>query len=434
MDVNKGYEIAIIGCGPAGGCLAALLSLRGFRVLVFDDEKRPDLLVGESLLPPVVNLMRRLEIEDRVKAFSQHKPGVGFIHRGGLRLDFLFPEKSLGDTPNYSYNVPRPKFDELLRERAEELGATFVKRRAEVETGDGTKELRLSDACLAATPELDGKHPKLLIDATGRARLFARTLGIPARRGGRNDLAYFAHFENFDPGSSVDGQVVLSILDHGWSWRIPLPGKLSVGVVIDKAAAAKHGTGAAERLEALIDAEPILREAGKNRRRVSEVMTYTNYQQISERGHGPGWISIGDAYGFVDPMLSPGLFMAMLTAEKLDQQAFSAGRSILDHPKRLMAHFKSVEDEMKDWHDAWGEIIEYFYDGRIFSLYEGGSKLSQTYQKWAIPSIVERHLSRQLTRIVSGVSTRKRYGRQLVAFATKRLIWDTQPPEFYAVR
>ena len=104
-----------------------------------------------------------------------------------------------------------------MRERAEELGAVFVKRRAEVVAGDGDQELRLSDACLAATPELGGVHPKLLIDATGRARLFARTLEIPARRGGRNDLAYFAHFENFDAGSIVDGQVVLSILDHGWS-------------------------------------------------------------------------------------------------------------------------------------------------------------------------------------------------------------------------
>ncbi len=201
-----------------------------------------------------------------------------------------------------------------------------------------------------------------------------------------------------------------------------------------KELAAENGASAEERLESLIEAEPILREAGRARRRVSDVMTYTNYQQISERGHGPGWVSIGDANGFVDPMLSPGLFMAMQMAARLDEKVFAHGRSALDDPALLMRRIASVEAEIADWHRAWAEIIEYFYDGRIFSLYEGGSKLSQTYQKWAIPSIVERHLSRQLTRIVSGVSTRNRYGRQLVAFATKRLIWDTQPPEFYAVR
>ncbi|MGI9242652.1 MAG: NAD(P)/FAD-dependent oxidoreductase, partial [Verrucomicrobiales bacterium] len=424
------FEIAIVGCGPAGGCLAALLSQRGFKVLVFDDEKRPDLLVGESLLPPVVNLMRKLEIEERVKAFSQHKSGVGFIHRGGLRLDFQFPEKALGTAPNYAYNVPRPQFDDLLRTRAEELGATFVKRRAEVETGPGPNEVRLSDACLAETPELANTHPKLLIDATGRARLFARTLEIPAHRGSRNDLAYFAHFEDFDSGGTLDGQVVLSILDHGWSWRIPLPGRLSVGIVIDKTFAAEHGSSAAERLDSIIDAEPILREAGKNRKRVSEVMTYSNYQLVSERGHGPGWASIGDAFGFVDPMLSPGLFMAMLTAERLDELAFAGGKSILDHPSRLSSRIAQAEDEMRQWHQAWGELIEYFYDGRIFSLYEGGSKLSESHRYWAPPSIMERHLSKQLTRLVSGVSTRKRYGRRLLALASKHLVWDTQPPEF----
>jgi flavin-dependent dehydrogenase len=402
--------------------------------LVFDDDKRPELLVGESLLPPVVELMRKLEIEDRVKAFSQHKPGVGFVHRGGLRLNLLFPAKALGDTPNYSYNVPRPEFDNLLRERAEELGAVFVKRRAEVVAGDGDQELRLSDACLAATPELGGMHPKLLIDATGRARLFARTLEIPARRGGRNDLAYFAHFENFDAGSIVDGQVVLSILDHGWSWRIPLPGRLSVGVVVDKSIASQHGTSAAERLDSLIDTEPILRKAGENRRRISKVMTDTNYQQISERGHGPGWISIGDAHGFVDPMLSPGLFMAMHMADRLDREAFARGTAALADPVKFASRIASVEAEMEDWHRAWAEIIAYFYDGRIFSLYEGGSKLSETYRSWAIPMLMEKHLSKQLTRIVSGVSTRGRYGRNLVALATRHLIWDTQPPEFYAVR
>ena len=89
---------------------------------------------------------------------------------------------------------------------------------------------------------------------------------------------------------------------------------------------------------------------------------------------------------------------------------------------------------MEDWHRAWAEIIAYFYDGRIFSLYEGGSKLSETYRSWAIPVMMEKHLSKQLTRIVSGVSTRSHYGRNLVSLATKHLIWDTQPPEFYAVR
>ncbi|MGE9270332.1 MAG: NAD(P)/FAD-dependent oxidoreductase, partial [Verrucomicrobiales bacterium] len=209
--VNQSIDVAILGAGPAGCTLGSLLKQRGFRVVVFDDDQRPDLLVGESLLPTVVDLMRRLDIEDRVKEFSTFKPGVAFMHRGGQRLDFLFPAGVLGKTPNYAYNIPRPEYDDLLRTRAEELGVEFVPHRAKVERGDDEREIRLTQESLAACPAFGGQHPSLLVDATGRARLFARTLHLDVERGGLNDVAYFAHFQDFDAESSVDGQVVLSI-------------------------------------------------------------------------------------------------------------------------------------------------------------------------------------------------------------------------------
>lgn len=424
-------DVAILGAGPAGCTLGALLRQRGFRVVIFDDEKRPDLLVGESLLPTVVNLMRRLGIEERVAEFSQLKPGVAFMHRGGQRIDFLFPQGVLGKTPAYAYNIPRPEYDNLLRVRAEELGVEFVRHRAMVRKGTAGREIELTEESLAAAGM--GGHPKLLVDSTGRARLFAKTLDLKAVRGSRNDVAYFAHFEDFDAESKVDGQVVLSILEHGWSWRIPLPGRLSVGVVIDKAAAARHGKTPEERLDGIIDSEPMLRKAGAGRKRVSEVMAYTNYQLISERAHGPGWVAVGDSFGFVDPMLSPGLFMAMHMAEILDRKVFSAGPGVLGDAGKLAAGFSKVEAEMRDWHAAWTEVIEYFYDGRMFSMHEGGSKLKDMYGKFAFPVLMERHLSANITRMVSGVSTRSRYGRKLMRFTSKHLIWNTSPPECYAV-
>lgn len=433
--MNGSIDVAIVGSGPAGCTLAALLALRGIRSVVFDDDKRPELLVGESLLPRVVSLMRRLDIEDRNKTFAQHKPGVGFIARDGSRLDFFFPHTPIGGVPNYAYNVPRPQYDNLLRTRAEELGVIFVKRRAELEKGaTPEREIQLTAECLASVPELNGRHPKLLVDSTGRARIFAKIIGVGAKRGKRNDVAYFAHFEDFDVQAKREGQAVITTLSRGWSWRIPLPGRLSVGVVVDKSAAKEHGETPEERLESIIDSEQFLAPAGKNRRRVTPVMTYTNYQLISDRGHGPGWVAAGDAFGFVDPMLSPGLFMAMHSADLIDQHAFSKGAAILDQPVKLAKAFDKVFAELLDWHEAWAELIEYFYDGRMYALHAAGEQLSQKWGENALPRLMERHLTKHITRLLSGVATRSRYGRNLLKFSLKHLVWDVDPAENFAIR
>ncbi|WP_193214300.1 tryptophan 7-halogenase [Luteolibacter marinus] len=432
--MKRNIDVAIVGAGPAGCTLAALLAQRGIRTVVFDDDKRPDLLVGESLLPTVIGLMRRLGIEERVAAFSTYKPGVGFLSRDGSRLDFFFPQKAIKGMPNYAYNIPRPEFDNLLRARAEELGVVFVKQRAKLEIGSEGREIQLAAESLEAAPEFAGQHPKLLVDSTGRARAFARLLGVGATRGTRNDVAYFAHFEDFEDESARDGQVVITTLKRGWSWRIPLPGRLSVGVVIDKSALKGHGETAEDRLESIIDSEPSLAAAGKNRRRVTQVMTYTNYQLISERGHGPGWVAMGDAYGFVDPMLSPGLFMAMHSADLLDSKVFAQGQGILDQPEKMAKGFDKIFRELRDWHEAWGEMIEYFYDGRMYALHAAGEQLCQKYGERALPRMMERHLTSQITRLLSGVATRSPYGRNLLKFSVKHLVWDVAPPEEYAIR
>jgi len=186
--------IAIIGAGPAGSALACLLALRGIRAIVFDDDKRPELLVGESLIPSVIPVLRKLGIEERVAEFSVRKPGASFFHGGGTRLHFRFQKR--GGNPGYAYNVPRPQFDKLLRDRAIELGARFVDQRAVLlKSENPQREIELAPESLALAGL--SEHPDWLIDGTGRSRLFARTLGLPARRGGRSDVAHFAHFENF---------------------------------------------------------------------------------------------------------------------------------------------------------------------------------------------------------------------------------------------
>ncbi len=423
-------DLAILGAGPAGSTLAALLSLRGFKVLVFDDAKRPELLVGESLVPATVPVMRRLGIEDRVKAYSQRKPGVSFLHRHGSRIDFHFGPIARA-LPTYAYNIPRPQFDNTLRERAEELGVRFVTHRATVEKGDDGREIRLSAESLAAAGLAE--HPRFLIDATGRARLSARTLGIGAKSGERSDVAYFAHFENFHHDFAPEGQVVIGILDHGWSWRIPLPGRLSVGIVVHKDVAKTYGATPEERLDFALRNEPLLREHSQGARRITPVMSYTNYQLVSDRGHGPGWAACGDSFGFVDPMLSPGLFMALESARLFEEHIFSQGPGVLDRPESMAAGFAAAEAELHDWHESWRELIRHFYDGGIFALYETGTKFSERFKGWPGIGFMERHMTRHIASMASGAFTRRKYSRGLVSFMRRHMLHDCRPPEDYAV-
>ncbi len=427
---SENHPVAIIGAGPAGCCLACLLALRGIHCLVYDNDKRPGLMVGESLVPAVIPILRKLGIEERVAKISVSKPGASFFHASGTRVHLKFQKRG-ANQPGYAYNVPRPQFDNILRERAEELGVRFINHRAVVQKSTSSeREIELAPESLQAAGLDTTQHPRWLLDGSGRTRLFARTLDIDAQKGERFDVSYFAHFENFTHDEVEDGQIIISILNHGWSWRIPLQGKLSVGVVIDKNAAKLYGDTPEQRLEKIISTDPLLKEKSTNARRVSDVMVYTNYQLISKRSHGPGWMMLGDAFGFVDPMLSPGLFMALESARLLDDLVFSHGVPTSDEP----AGVKQYGHDLLHWHHAWQELINYFYDGRILRMYEAGSKLAMDKGKWNPAKIMERHVQRVIQAMASGAATRSGYNRRLIDFTARRLIWDVPDAEFFSVK
>lgn len=429
MEDNEN-TVVVVGAGPAGCTLACLLAKRGIKVVVFDDDKRPDLLVGESLVPSVIPVLRSLGIEDRVKAISVLKPGASFFHGSGTRVHLKFQRRGKKN-PGYAYNVPRPQFDQLLRDRAEELGVQFVDARARIQPSeDPERELELSAESLAEAGFSDGCHPKVLVDASGRSRLFARTLKLDATRGSRADVSYFAHYENFVHDEVDPGQIIISVLEQGWSWRIPLQGKLSVGIVLDKDAAKSLGRSPEERLDNAIRREPLLKEKARNARRVSEVATYTKYQLISKRGYGKGWLMLGDAFGFVDPMLSPGLFMALESAHLMDKWVFGH-REGADFVKKRAERYCA---ELLAWHRAWQELIDYFYDGRILRMYEAGKLLSKDKGRLSPARLMEAHMTRIIQSMASGVSTRSFYNRKLLKESSKYLIWDVPEADFYAVK
>jgi flavin-dependent dehydrogenase len=416
--------IAIIGAGPAGSTLAALLAEQKIPVVVCDDEKRPDLLVGESLVPAVIPILRTLGIEDRVAAISMYKPGTSFIYREGLEMHFDFHTVE-GVLPTYAYNVPRPQFDDLIRERARELGARFVKCRARLKAqpGDEKNELVLDEASLAAAGL--NAQPALIVDAAGRARISARALGIGAKAGSRRDQAHFAHYENFDHPFPA-GQIAITYHEFGWSWRIPLADRMSFGVVICADHADRWGTSAGERLECILAEEPRLAPNSQRARRVTDVFSYTNYQLISDRGHGPGWVAIGDSFGFVDPMLSPGVFLAMESALSV---AATVARKGLNDSTRLCRGIEKNEREMRGWITAWQEMIDYFYDGRIASFFVEGKEMKRKHPG-RFSNFMERNIARRIACMASGGTTRSIWNRKFLAHSIKWLTRQSQSAKY----
>lgn len=410
---NHRPRIAIAGSGPSGSTLAALLADKGADVTLFNGGKRPEMIVGESGIPALVPLMRRLGIEEEVAAVAQYKPGATFA----LGKTAVFPlsfQSVKGILPTYAYNLPRPQFDQIIENRARRSKTRWLESEAGiVKAPEGSeREIQLDEATLAMVPEWQGQQPDLIVDATGRRRTTARLLGIGAVVGPRKDTALFAHYENWKH-HGPEGQIVISRTVHGgWSWQIPLRDCMSVGVVIPGETLRALGNSPEERLENAIDQDPILSAVGSERRRVSDVPTYTNYQLISERAYGQGWVCLGDAFGFVDPMLSPGLWIAMRGGECLADLIAPEGPN--DWPKILAAY----EAEMRQRLTAWQELIAKFYNGEMMAAYSTGLRFKNSIVGGLFRAL-NNHFDRNFGAMCCGAYTERSYSRRLMDFVCK---------------
>ena len=405
-------KVAIVGAGPSGCTLGILLARAGADVTLFDDGHRPELIVGESLVPAIVPLLRKLGVEQDVSAFSQVKPGVSFVWTPTDRFSFTFA-RFAPTVPPYAYNIPRPRFDEALLDAAIKAGVHRVTARARVSRGAGSVELELTPETLEAAPSLGGRRPDLIVDATGRTRLVARVLGIPARMGPRSDVAHFAHFQG-NAWDDAPGQVVIRRLEAGWSWCIPLRDRLSVGIVVGRDDVVRLGGSPEERLERAIATDPWLRTIAGGAKRVTGVASYSNYQLVSERSHGPGWVMVGDAFGFVDPMLSPGVFLALRSPELVAEalEPFAGGRAT-PSPDALARALTPYAARFTAQLDAWTDLIAYFYDGRMAALFRAGREwMGAGPSAWK--RVAQNHIERQIAIQASGVNVLAVYSRRFL--------------------
>ena len=402
-------SVAILGGGPAGAALGVFLAREGVDVTLFDGGKRPPLIVGESLVPAVVPFLRALGIEDEVRSYSTLKPGATFTFADDDRMTFLFAEVRAAKTP-YSYNVPRDRLDLSVREAALRAGVRFVPRHAQLEREPGSERVRLAAESLAAAG-LD-RHPDFVVDAAGRVRLLGRLLGLHAVEGGRRDTALHAHLEGVP--LVYEGHVHTDLLEHGWCWRIPLPGRVSVGLVIDAPVLREFGDTAEEQFDAYLRHDRRFRDWGVVAKRIAPVVKYTNYQLRHTRGVGENWALLGDAFGFVDPVFSSGLLVGLDGAQELAKTLLAGGgrEALARYEAHVLHHLAN-----------WQRVAGYFYDGRLFTLLKLGDK-QRTEFPWML---LDPHFRKHLPRVFTGESTTRRYSMGLLDFMVRWALTGSDP-------
>ena len=401
--------VAILGGGPAASTLATVLTRKGIRAAIYHVPKNVPLAVGESLVPAIIPMLRMLGVEDEIKSFSMLKPGATFNIREGENYSFWF--EHLIECTGYAYNVPRDKFDAALLNNARKAGAKIIETAAKIERIPGTDKVKLSDESLAAAGDFFNGAPDLIVDATGRLRMLPNLFGIKGIEGGRKDMALHAHVDTSD--LNHPGHVHSTRLDHGWSWRIPLPGRVSIGLVIPAEHMLKFGATKEERYDNALKQDSVLAKVTKQSKRITPVVEYSNYQLVSERMVGDGWALVGDTAGFIDPVFSSGLLIGLTSATELADAIRDGSAAAFQKYERGVIH------HLKTWH----EIVNYYYDGRMFTSFRVGEMMRKNVLiRMSFP-----HINKHMGRIFTGAAGKAAYSMAMMRFLMKYGIKDEDP-------
>jgi len=407
-------RVAIVGSGPTGSALATWLQRGGVATALFTRGKRPPIIVGESLVPAVIPFLRDLGVENEVAKYSMYKPGATFVFYPTAELSFRFAESRGARTP-YAYNVPRDLFDQTLLDNALRAGAKRIDHSVRIDRDGESDRIRLDEASLAIASEALGGPPDLIVDATGRLRTVARLLDLPTIEGPRKDTALHAHCSGVDV--VFPGNVHSERMEHGWGWRIPLPGRVSVGFVAPASYLATFGNGAEEQFDGFLRGDESARRWGAKAERLTPVVRYSNYQLRSTRGFGDGWALVGDAFGFVDPVFSSGLLIGLDSAKSLSRAILGGATP---------AKMRRFQERTIRILDDWTRIVDAYYSGRLFTLFRVGNYVRQT----RFGRLLDFHFAKHMPRVFTGEASDSRYSMAVVDFMLKHGLAGNDPEEF----
>lgn len=358
------HDVAVIGGGPGGSTAAALLAGAGRDVVVLERERFPRFHVGESLLPWNMRIFERLGVVEALRGAFIDKWGVEFVSsRGDLGTTFHF-DAALDSRYPSCFEVQRSRFDEILLRNAAARGADVREGVTVTEARRTTEGWTLGCRGEAGAPP--AVKARFLVDASGRDGFMARRLGLREADPSSRRAALYAHYKGIPRATGRDaGNIVIVMMRDGWIWFIPFAdGTTSVGLVADGESFARTRLSNEEALSEGIRRCPAARERARGAERITPVLGASDWSYVCRGIAGDGYLMVGDAAAFVDPVFSSGVLLAMTSAEAaagLLEEALGSGR-----PSR--ARWSAYERDLLSHAATYRRMVDLFYSRAFASL------------------------------------------------------------------
>jgi len=352
------YDAIIIGGGPGGSTAATYLARAGKRVLLLEKERFPRFHIGESLLPYCQGLFAEMGVLPKLEqAGFPRKRGAQFhLGNGKKDLYFVFGEGKF-TRHTETFQVERAKFDHILLKHAAESGAEVREGWTVQKFQADSRGVRVE--ARESTNKGESFEAAFLIDASGRSNLTGNQEQIRVVHPHLKKIAIFGHFEGVKLDSGPPGgDTVIVRLANKWFWIIPISStKTSVGCVLDQAEFAEAKKTANELFNEIWISTPAMKERLSNARLINSIQATSDFSYYNKRYVGTRLLRVGDAAGFMDPIFSAGVYLAMYSGRLAAKtilgplKSGDAGHSELSHYERRIR--KGVE--------FYWEMAENFY-------------------------------------------------------------------------
>jgi flavin-dependent dehydrogenase len=354
------HDVIVIGAGPAGSTAATLLARQGFSVVLLERERFPRFQIGESLLPYNNDVFNRLGITEELAATFLPKYGGEFVTADGLKRTIFRFDLTLDEPYRRSFQVKRSEFDLLLMRMARESGVT-VREQVTVKDVDLSKE----DRALLTTATGERLEARFVIDASGHGSVVGQRVARRTEVHSLKKVALFAHYSGVprDEGRN-GGNTVIVILRDAWFWLIPLSDELmSVGLVVDRDHLVNCGLTPEELLARTIALTPVVAARMQHAERLTTVYARKDFSYRMDTLAGPNFALVGDAAGFIDPIFSTGVLVAM-------HSATIAADAVGERIRRgSMTALRNYERKTQRAIDKYLQFIESFYRPEFLEVF-----------------------------------------------------------------